>query len=165
MSKWTNYFCIYPVLKSVAPEAPMNTKNNQNQSSELMVWDPLVRLFHWSLVAGFFIAYFAHGEWMTAHVWAGYLVFSWVIIRVVWGFKGTRHARFRDFVFPPATVFAYLKNVVTLKAKRYLGHNPAGGAMILLLIVLVLITTVSGMMLYGADAWLGPLASSDEKRR
>lgn len=71
-----------------------------------MVWDPLVRLFHWSLVAGFSISYFAHGEWMAAHLWAGYIVLTWVIV---------------------------------------------------LLIIMVLTTTVSGVMLYGADAWLGPL--------
>lgn len=121
------------------------------------MWDPLVRIFHWSLVVGFFISYFAHGEWMGAHVWAGYIVFIWLSIRLVWGFTGTRHARFHNFVFPPRTVLAYLKQVFSFKAKRYLGHNPAGGLMIILLITLTLTTTVSGMMLYGADAWLGPL--------
>lgn len=95
---------------------------------------------------------------MPAHFWAGYLVFAWLLIRIVWGFVGTEYARFRQFVFTPATVFKYLKDVLFLRAKRYIGHNPAGGAMIILLLLCVFTTTLSGMMLYGAEAWLGPLA-------
>lgn len=136
----------------------MKTKPNSDLSSSVMVWDPLVRFFHWSLVIGFFTSYFATGDWMPAHFWAGYLVFAWLLIRIVWGFVGTEYARFRQFVFTPATVFKYLKDVLFLRAKRYIGHNPAGGAMIILLLLCVFTTTLSGMMLYGAEAWLGPLA-------
>jgi cytochrome b len=136
----------------------MNSKPNSVRSSSVMVWDPLVRLFHWSLVVGFFTSYFADGDWMNAHIWAGYFVSVWVLIRVLWGFVGSEFARFQKFVFTPSVIFGYLKDVLFLRAKRYIGHNPAGGAMIILLLLCVLTTTVSGMMLYGADAWLGPLA-------
>lgn len=126
--------------------------------NDIKVWDPLVRGFHWLLVASFFTAYFTEGEWQTVHTWAGYTLFALLLLRLVWGFVGPRYARFSDFVHAPATVFRYLREVLTRRAPRYLGHNPAGGAMIVALLLCLLATTVSGMMLYGADAWLGPLA-------
>lgn len=125
---------------------------------ESKVWDPLVRLFHWVLVAGFFIAYFAEDGQQTLHVSAGYVVFGLVCFRLLWGWVGSRHARFGDFVRGPRVVLAYLRDVVLLRAPRYLGHNPAGGAMIVLLLAMLLATTITGMALYGADAWAGPLA-------
>ncbi len=125
---------------------------------EIKVRDPAVRLFHWLLVGGFVTAYVTEGDWLDVHVWAGYLVFTLLVFRLMWGFVGPRPARFTDFVRGPKTVLPYLRAVLTGKAKRYLGHNPAGGAMIVALLLSVLVTTVSGMALYGADAWLGPLA-------
>jgi len=129
-----------------------------SSESEVTVWDPFVRLFHWSLASGFFAAYFTEDDWMPVHIWAGYIVFALLVLRLVWGFIGPRPARFADFVKRPQTVLRYLNAVRRRQAERFLGHNPAGGAMILALIILVLVTTISGMALYGADAWLGPLA-------
>ncbi len=129
-----------------------------NIPSELKVWDPLVRLFHWALVAAFFIAYFTEDDWLSWHVVAGYTVLGLVLFRLLWGFIGTPYARFSSFVYSPGATLAYIKAVFTGKAARYLGHNPAGGAMIIALLLGVLATTISGLMLYGADAWQGPLA-------
>ena len=126
--------------------------------SEINVWDPLVRVFHWSLAAAFFIAYFTDGELQDVHVWAGYVIAGLLVVRLVWGFIGSRHARFSDFVHSPATALIYTKDVLLGRARRYIGHNPAGGAMIVLLLLSLAITTISGMALYGADAWRGPLA-------
>lgn len=127
---------------------------------EVKVWDPLVRVFHWTLVIGFFTAYFTEGEEETLflHTWAGYTVAGLILVRVLWGFIGTRHARFRDFVFRPATIKAYLVDVLKLKPKRYLGHNPAGGAMIVLLLISLSLTAFFGMSLYAVDENAGPLA-------
>lgn len=122
------------------------------------VWDPLVRFFHWGLAAGFLTAYFTEDELQPIHVWAGYIVLGLVLLRVVWGFTGTTHARFTDFIYSPDKVLLYLKDVFACRAPRYIGHNPAGGAMIVLLLICLLLTTVSGMAYYGADAWQGPLA-------
>ena len=101
---------------------------------EVKVWDPLVRVFHWTLVIGFFTAYFTEGEEETLflHTWAGYTVAGLVLVRLLWGFIGTRHARFSDFVRRPTVVKDYLSDVLRLKPQRYLGHNPAGGLMIVL---------------------------------
>lgn len=139
---------------------------------EIPVWDPLVRLFHWTLVISFCAAYLSEGELFEAlqdrlsgewlqlvHVWAGYLIAGMLLWRVVWGFVGPRHARFSDFVRGPRESFGYLKDALTLRAARYLGHNPAGGAMIVALLLSLAATIVTGLALYGADKAMGPLAA------
>ncbi|MBN8438588.1 MAG: cytochrome b/b6 domain-containing protein [Candidatus Accumulibacter sp.] len=139
---------------------------------EIPVWDPLVRVFHWTLVISFCAAYLSEGELFEAlqdrlsgewlqlvHVWAGYLIAGLLLWRVVWGFVGPRHARFSDFVRGPRESFGYLKDALTLRAARYLGHNPAGGAMIVALLLSLAATIVTGLALYGADKAMGPLAA------
>ncbi len=125
--------------------------------NEVKVWDPLVRIVHWGLVVTFFTAY-AIEEPEAIHVWVGYAVLVLALVRVVWGFVGTPHARFPDFVYGPGTVLGNLKDIVLMHPKRYLGHSPAGGAMVVLLLLGLLGTTVTGVMLYGADEHAGPLA-------
>ena len=129
-----------------------------SEQSQIRVWDPLVRFFHWSLASAFLIAFFTEDDFMTVHSWAGYLILSLLLVRLVWGFIGTRHARFSDFVYRPATIKAFLKDTLRLRAKRYIGHNPAGGAMVILLMLSLLITATSGMLLFGAAEQSGPLA-------
>ena len=125
----------------------------------IKVWDPLVRIFHWTLVAGFFVAYLTEDDFMTLHVWAGYLVGGLVAFRIVWGFIGPKHARFSDFVRPPGEVIAYLKAELAGRARRYLGHNPAGGAMVVALLLSLVLTVVTGLITYGGAECAGPLAS------
>jgi cytochrome b len=122
------------------------------------VWDPLVRLFHWSLVAGFATAFIVEDDLLGVHVWAGYLVLTLIAVRLLWGFLGTPYARFHEFVRGPRQIKAYLEAMLTGHAPRYLGHNPAGGIMVVVLLVAVAATGVSGLMLYGAQEFAGPLA-------
>jgi cytochrome b len=128
------------------------------QQAQIRVWDPLVRFFHWSLASAFLIAFITEDDFMTVHSWAGYLILSLLLVRMIWGFVGTRHARFSDFVYRPATIKAFLKDTLFLRAKRYIGHNPAGGAMVILLMLSLFITAGSGMLLFGAAEQSGPLA-------
>jgi cytochrome b len=133
----------------------------------IKVWDLPLRIFHWLLVAGFFVAYLTEEELLTVHVWAGYLVLGLLIFRLLWGFAGNDYARFSSFLCRPAKSFAYVKDAIALKSKRYLGHNPAGAAMIVLLIIGLFMTVLSGLVAYAADQDLGSLAgmvgSSNEK--
>ena len=128
-------------------------------NSMVKVWDPLVRFFHWSLVLAFFTAYITEDDFLTLHTYAGYTVLGLILLRIIWGMIGTRHARFSDFVTSPGTAWQYLKDTLRLRAKRYLGHNPAGGAMIVLLLWSLLITTFSGIATYGAVESAGPLGN------
>jgi cytochrome b len=122
------------------------------------VWDPLVRVFHWTLAVAFAAAYLTEGEPAWLHVALGYLIVALVLVRTAWGFVGTRHARFTDFVRGPRSVARYLREELGGRAARYLGHNPAGAAMILALMLTVLLTALSGMALLAAEAGEGPLA-------
>ena len=130
------------------------------KSQELIkVWDLPLRIFHWLLVAGFFIAYLTEDELLTVHVWAGYLVFGLLLFRLVWGFIGNDYARFSNFLCSPVKSVIYVKDVIALRAKRYLGHNPVGAAMIVLLLISLLMTSITGFAVYGADQGAGPLAN------
>lgn len=129
-----------------------------NEPKSLKVWDPLVRIGHWGLVAGVLTAYFTGDEMQSIHVTAGYVIVGIVLFRLIWGFVGTKHARFSDFVRGPGAVLAYLKSILSGGSKRFVGHNPAGGAMILALLFSLSVTTGSGLMLFALEEGKGPLA-------
>ena len=128
------------------------------QSEKIKVWDPLVRLFHWLLLAAFSIAFITEDDYLSLHTFAGYSVIFLLLFRLAWGFIGPHYARFIDFVYSPTMVMTYLKEIISFKARRYLGHNPAGGAMIVLLLVSLTFTVLSGLAVYGAGDNAGPLA-------
>jgi cytochrome b len=127
-------------------------------SREIKVWDWFVRGFHWSLVVAFAVAYLTEDDFMSLHVYAGYTIAGLISLRVIWGFIGSRYARFGSFVKSPAAVWSYMKDVAGFRAKRYLGHNPAGGAMIMALIVSLSMTLLFGLLTYAAVEFSGPLA-------
>jgi cytochrome b len=131
-----------------------------DQASSVKVWDPAVRVFHWTLVAAFAVAWLTEDDLLTLHVWAGYLVGALVAFRLLWGLVGTRHARFTDFVRGPRRTLAYLRDVIALRARRYMGHNPAGGAMVIALLLSLVVTTLSGLAVYGGEEMAGPLAGA-----
>ncbi len=122
------------------------------------VWDPFVRIFHWGLVVSFVVAYVTEEELLSIHTLAGYVLLGLLSLRLVWGFIGTRHARFSDFTYSLSSIRTFLTDTLYLRAKRYIGHNPAAGAMIFLLIVSLLLTSITGLAIYAAAEHAGPLA-------
>ena len=124
----------------------------------IRVWDPLVRIGHWVLVAGFATAYLTEGEPEWLHSWAGYAIAVTVALRIAWGFVGPQHAQFSDFVTGPGRVVVYLRDLLTGRAGRNLGHSPAGGAMTVALLAALAVTALSGMATLAAEEGRGPLA-------
>ena len=122
-------------------------------SATVKVWDPLVRVFHWSLATLFLAAYLTGEDAGQVHIAAGYAIAGLIALRIVWGFVGPRHARFGNFVRSPREVLVYLRDVALLRAPRYLGHNPAGGAMILGLLVMLSGTAITGYMMTTDAFW------------
>jgi cytochrome b len=120
----------------------------------VQVWDARVRAFHWSLVVLFLVAYLSAEDSEGLHLFAGYCIAGLLALRVVWGFIGSGHALFSDFVRSPREVLDYIKLVRDHRAPRYLGHNPAGGAMTIALMLMVGGICVTGHLMT-TTAWWG----------
>ena len=125
---------------------------------KIKVWDLFVRLFHWSLVGAVITQLATAEDLPKVHVAVGYGIIILVLARIVWGFIGSRYARFIDFVYPPREIIAYLKGLVRRQPKHYVGHNPAGGAMVCLLLIILLLVTMAGLKTLGSMG-KGPLAN------
>ncbi len=123
----------------------------------IRVWDPFVRTFHWALSASFAVAWLSSKDAEGLHNAAGYVAGALVALRVVWGFVGPGYARFAQFVRSPETVIDYLRAIKHGSERRYIGHNPAGGAMIVVLLAATAATAVSGWLLT-TDAFWGSTA-------
>lgn len=117
------------------------------------VWDPFVRVFHWSLVTFFAISFVTGDEVEWLHLVAGYSIAGLVAMRLVWGFIGPRHARFAYFVKGPYEVATFLKQSVRLEAPRHIGHNPAGGMMIVALLAGLVGLSITGFLMTTDAFW------------
>lgn len=131
---------------------------DNQMNSGIKVWDIGVRLFHWSLVLFYTIAYISEDNELI-HVYAGYVVLGLIAFRVVWGLIGTKYARFSNFIYGKRETINYFKSLFTRNPKRFLGHNPVGGWMILAMLVSILLVSWTGLELY-ADEGKGPLTGT-----
>nr|WP_319799917.1 cytochrome b/b6 domain-containing protein [Mesorhizobium sp. PAMC28654] len=118
------------------------------------VWDRVVRSFHWALVISFVTAWLTSHSSEDIHHWAGYASAALVAMRLLWGILGTPYARFSQFVRDPGTVLRYLSALLSGREARYIGHNPAGGAMVIVLIAAMGSTALTGWLMT-TDAYFG----------
>lgn len=129
----------------------------ENNIKNIKIWDRLIRSFHWLMLLCFVGAYITSQAGMQqTHILIGYLIALLLIVRIVWGFIGSKHARFADFIASPSRVWAYLKDSFKNKPEHYLGHNPAGGWMVLVLMGSLLVMAVSGIILVAVIEFEGP---------
>lgn len=133
-------------MRPIAGKAP---------EARIKVWDPLVRIGHWVLVLGIALAWLTKaGPGRAWHEEVGYLAIAVVGVRIAWGWLGSPHARFGDFVRSPAVTLRYARDVLAGREQRHLGHNPLGGWMIVALLLAIALVGLSGW-LYTTDRFWG----------
>ncbi len=125
---------------------------------QVRVWDVPVRLFHWSLVLGFVLAYLtAEAHILEVHVLIGYALIALLLFRLFWGFAGNQYARFKSFLFSPQETMAYMKSMRGGHPAHYYGHNPAGALMVFGLLALLAVIFTSGLVTLAVIDFEGPL--------
>ncbi|GGD15857.1 cytochrome b/b6 domain-containing protein [Aureimonas glaciei] len=116
------------------------------ETATVRVWDPVVRIFHWGVVAACILNLFILEEGKMAHRYVGYTVAGLLAVRLVWGLVGSRHARFADFMPTPRRLVPYVRDLVAGREKRQLGHNPLAAVMMIVLMLLLALTAGTGFM-------------------
>ena len=124
----------------------------------VLVWDIPIRVFHWLIVVLVVAAYATWRlNWMVWHGWVGDALLTLLLFRLLWGFFGGDTARFSRFLTSPRLAFRHLKYAFRREPDRQVGHNPAGGWMVLLLLALLLVETLTGLYVANDIADEGPL--------
>ncbi len=120
---------------------------------KILVWDAPTRAFHWLQALCFLGAYLTSDseKYRDIHVTLGYILFGLIVFRLLWGFIGTRYAKFSSFLFKPSQIIGYILSLFKGKPEHYIGHNPVGSIAIWLLLGLGLTLGVSGVMLLQDD--------------
>lgn len=131
----------------------MNGRQDTDTSPSIRVWDPLVRLLHWTFVASVAVAWMTADEGQKLHQIVGYIALAGIVIRLLWGKVGPRYARFSQFVRRPQAVIDYFQQLLAGNSPRYVGHNPLGGWMILALLVNLALVGITGHLLTTDTFW------------
>lgn len=139
---------------------PNEMTKDMSKSNKTFIWDLPIRLFHWLLVI--LIAY----SWYTMeieedldkHFISGYCVLALILFRLVWGFVGTRHARFRTLFFSPGEIISYTKSLFSVPTKEYAGHNPLGSLSVMALLFFLAVQAGTGLFSNDEDYYFGPLS-------
>jgi len=124
-----------------------------------LVWDLPLRLFHWLLVLSMIASYVTAKlgfDWMQYHFYLGYWTIGLLIFRILWGFIGPKHARFSSFIHRPSAIWLYLRNLLDRDSQRTIGHNPVGGLMVLVMLLLVAVQATTGLFTTDDVVWAGP---------
>lgn len=124
-----------------------------NPTRLVRVWDPIVRGAHWTIATGVIANLTVLAENSLMHRVVGYIVIGALLARLYWGFAGTAYARFAGFAPTPRSLREYLQKLRARTEPRYLGHNPAGAAMMLTLMTLTLACAVTGWLSTADRFW------------
>lgn len=131
------------------------------QAQEIKIWDLFTRIFHWSVVILFMLDFWVLEDDSPWHEWAGYAIGVLVLMRIVWGFIGSQHARFSSFFPTPARIRKHMADMKNRQFDHHEGHNPLGGAMVLLLLFMLVVITLSGWMqtwdMFWGEEWVEEL--------
>lgn len=133
----------------------------QTTPEEITIWDAFVRVFHWSVATLFLLDFWVLEDGDPPHEWAGYLLGILLIMRIVWGFIGSHHARFASFFPTPKRVIQHLSDMRQRRFDHREGHNPLGGAMVIALMIMLAVVTFSGWMqtwdMFWGEDWVEEL--------
>jgi cytochrome b len=127
---------------------------------QVAIWDLPTRAFHWLLAVAVASSYATGGEegrWFTVHVASGYTVAALLVFRLVWGFIGSRHSRFADFVYSWRAVRDYAGALLQRRHRHFVGHNPLGGWMVITMIVVLAGSVATGLVSGEPEEAAGPL--------
>ena len=129
------------------------------QGERVVVWDLPTRIFHWLLAAAFLVEWLTQDDarYLDFHVFCGYLIGALIAFRLIWGFVGTRWARFSSFAFGPFAALRYLRDLLRRRQAHFVGHNPAGSWSIFILLTLGALSVLSGVAALGGGKQQGPL--------
>ena len=138
---------------------PVAHEDSGGLTSRRLVWDLPLRVFHWlfaGAVAACWITAKVGFDWMQYHFYLGYLVIGLLIFRVIWGFIGPHHARFSSFLEKPSAIQAYARHLFHRNSTPSVGHNPIGGLMVILMLLLAVVQVSTGLFSTDAVIWTGP---------
>lgn len=137
-------------------------QSNNNDKVLQKVWDLPTRLYHWLqaflLLGALLTGFFAPEWWLDGHVALGYGLALLLLFRLVWGFLGSQHSRFSDFIYSPAQLGHHLVRLLRGRPGRFVGHNPAGAAMVFAIWLAIAFALVSGLFVLGGEENQGALA-------
>jgi len=121
-------------------------QTQQGEIKAVPVWDIPVRLFHWTLVLLIAFSWLSSEmDWMTWHMYSGYAILTLILFRILWGFVGSTHARFSDFIYGPRALIGYIRTLPSRTAAKFAGHNPLGGISVVLILLCVLAQAGTGL--------------------
>jgi len=132
------------------------------QMVRVKVLDLPVRVFHWALAALTCFSWWSGTQggditWMTYHLWSGYSILTLLLFRIAWGFVGSIHARFSDFLYGPRVIFDFIKSLPRRESAKFAGYNPLGGVSVLLILVCIAIQISTGLFANDDIVTEGPL--------
>jgi cytochrome b len=140
-------------------QAAIYATEEKRTDDRRLVWDLPLRLFHWLLVLSMIASYTTAKlgfDWMQWHFYLGYWTIGLLVFRIVWGFFGPRHARFSSFIRRPSAIWLYLKSMFERTSARAIGHNPVGGLMVLVMLLLLSVQAATGLFTTDDIVWAGP---------